>query len=244
MKKILFLFIVAITLQATAQESVLLRYNYKKGDVYEIKMTMKQEVGAFMAQTTKLLMTQTTISTEDKVFINEGKIANISLDMLQGGNSINYDSSKKEEELDDTGKMMKQQMDPVLSSTIQTKTNDLGDVLDITITPDNPQTAQMSQQNSSVVYPKEAVSVGSEWTSTDEEGGMTIKLTYKVAKITPTTVVLDLSGEVSGLAKGTATGSMIVDRESGVPSTSKIEMKMETQGQELLIVTEGSYTKK
>lgn len=244
MKKILFLLFAVIAFNVTSQENVLLRYNFKKGDVYEIEIKMTQEVGVFMAQTTGLVMTQTTTSADNDVFVNEGKIDKMTFNMLQGGNTTNYDSSKKEEDLDDTGKIMKQQMDPILSSVITTKSNEIGEVIDISVEPNNPQTSQLTNQSSSIAYPKEAVKVGSEWSSTKEESGMTIKLTYKVLSISKTNVELGVTGEVSGLANGTASGNVSVDRVSGFPIKSKIEMKMETQGQKINITTENIATKK
>jgi hypothetical protein len=38
MKKLLFLFLLAINLNSIAKESVLLRANYKKGDVLEVQL--------------------------------------------------------------------------------------------------------------------------------------------------------------------------------------------------------------
>ena len=42
MKKLLFLFVLVTALSVTSQESVLLRANYKKGDVLEVKMEQSQ----------------------------------------------------------------------------------------------------------------------------------------------------------------------------------------------------------
>lgn len=243
MKKIVFLLVTAFTLTLTSQESVLLRYNFKKGDVYEVKLKMNQEVGTFMAQTTNLVMTQTTTSVSNNIFTNEGKIEKMTMDMLQGGNTLFYDSTQKEEELDTTGKMMKQQMDPILSSVLTTKSDNLGNVLGITVAPNNPKTAQMTKQNSSVVYPERAVKVGSEWSSTNEDAGLTVKMTYKVVSISDDKVELSLIGEVSGMATGTAKGNLTLDRASGMPSVSKVEMKMDAQGQKMNILTETTYTK-
>ena len=46
MKKLLFLFVLVTALSVTSQESVLLRANYKKGDVLEVKMEQSQNMGA------------------------------------------------------------------------------------------------------------------------------------------------------------------------------------------------------
>jgi hypothetical protein len=46
MKKLIFLFVLATALNGTSQEAVLLRANYEKGDVLEVKMEQSQNMGA------------------------------------------------------------------------------------------------------------------------------------------------------------------------------------------------------
>jgi len=58
MKKLLLLFITATAINISAQESVVLRYNYQKGDTYQIKILMSQDMGVVMSQKTASIMTQ------------------------------------------------------------------------------------------------------------------------------------------------------------------------------------------
>tara|TARA_R110002126_G_scaffold124451_4_gene266548 strand:+ start:56805 stop:57539 length:735 start_codon:yes stop_codon:yes gene_type:complete len=244
MKKLVLLFITAITIGVSAQESVVLRYNYKKGDIYKIKMKMTQEMGAIMAQTTNTVMSQKTLAVKGDTIVNESKIEKMTMDMVQGGQIMNYDSSKKDDELDEMGKMMKAQMAPILSAVITSKSSALGDVLDVTIVPNLPQVAQMGKQNSSVVYPKEAVKIGTTWSEIKNESGMTLKIEYTVKTISKKEIILAIGGDISGMATGTISGDMTIDKSSGVATNSKLQMKMSVQGQEMIMGVEGTIEKK
>ena len=244
MKKLVLLFITAITIGVSAQESVVLRYNYKKGDIYEIKMKMTQEMGAIMAQTTNTVMSQKTVDVKGDTIVNESKIEKMTMDMVQGGQVMNYDSSNNDDELDEMGKMMKTQMAPILSAVITSKSSSLGDVLDVAIVPNLPKVAQMGKQNSSVVYPKEAVKIGTTWSEIKDESGMTMKIQYTVKTISEKEVILAVGGDISGMATGTISGDMTIDKSSGVAVNSKLQMKMSVQGQEMIMGVEGSIEKK
>jgi hypothetical protein len=153
--------------------------------------------------------------------------------MLQGGQVMSFDSTKSDEELDDTGKMMKAQMGPMLSALIYAKGNNLGEMLEVKVEPSIPGVEDMAKQSSNVVYPTEAVSVGSTWTMTKEEKGMKMDFLYTVKSISSDKVVLDLSGDVSGMATGKISGNMNIDKASGIPENSTIDMNMSVSGQEL-----------
>lgn len=243
MKNVLLLFVAIVSINLAAQESVILRYNFKKGDVYQIKMKMTQEMGAVMAQTTNTIMSQKTVAIEGDTIVNESKIDKMTMNMVQGGKVMNFDSSKNDDELDEMGKMMKTQMAPIFSAVITSKTNSLGDVLDVSVSPSVPQVAEMGKQNSSIVYPKEAVKIGSNWSTTKQETGMTVKIDYTVKSISDKEVILNISGDVSGMGTGTVSGDMNIEKASGVPVSSKMQMKIDVQGQAMLINVESTIEK-
>ena len=243
MKKLLLLFIVAIAVNVSAQESVVLRYNYQKGDTFQIKMLMSQEMGAIMSQKTGSIITQKTIDVIGDTIINQTKIDEMVMDMNQGGQSMNFDSSKKEEDLDAAGKMMKQQMQPILDALVTTKTNNLGELFSTVIEPNIPQVAQMANNGSSVVYPKEAIKVGSSWTSTNNESGMVMEIKYTIKSILDKFVMVTVSGDIGGMGSGTITGDMKIDKSSGVALETKLNMKMDIQGQQMLMNIEGVVKK-
>lgn len=243
MKKTATLLLFMLALSISAQET-LLRYNTKVGDTYSIQMKMKQEVGTLMAQTTESFMSLQTIAVTDTTIVNEMKIEKMTMDMIQGQNIINYDSSKSDEELDDTGKMLKAQLAPVLSAVITTTQNKIGQVLDISVNPNLPQAAQMTNQSSNTIFPKEAVSVGSTWSDKKEENGMSITTSYTVTAIDREFVELELKGTVAGMGSGTLSGNMKLVKATGMPVTSSMQMDFDIQGMASKMGVEVEFTKK
>ena len=233
MKKLLILlFIISVNL-SVAQESVLLRLNYEKGATYDASMKVSQEMGAIMSMGMSINMDIKVLDVNDDTYDSEMKFTKITMDMLQGGNVISFDSSKSDDELDETGKAMKTQLGPMLEAVIFAKGNNLGEVLEFKIEPNVPGMEDMANQTSNVVYPKEAIKVGSSWTMTKNEKGMKMDFIYTVKSILKDTIILDLSGEVSGMATGKITGRMDIERISGIPISSLIDMNLSVSGQEL-----------
>ena len=116
MKKLLFLCFLMLSIYVNAQEAVLLRLNYEKGVTYDISMKSSQEMGTVMSMGMTLDMSVKILEVKDGIYESEMKFSKISMDMLQWGNIMSYDSSKSDAELDDTGKMMKAQMEPMLEA--------------------------------------------------------------------------------------------------------------------------------
>jgi hypothetical protein len=234
MKKLLILLVMAFAINVSAQESVLLRLNYKKGDSYLMNMKMTQDMGAVMSMDMGMKMSQKITSVTGDTYVSEMRITQISMDMSQGGMDMSYDSSKSDDELDDTGRMMKGQMGPMLKAVITVTGNNLGEVSDTKVEPSIQGAQDFADQSSNVIYPKNAVRVGDTWTMTKSQKGMDMNFTYKVKSITKDNVLLDVSGKVSGAADGTITGDMKIDKSSGVPLVSTINMNMNVQGQEMV----------
>ena len=237
MKKLFALLIVAFTISAVAQESALLRLKYTSGDVYVMDMKMAQDMGTMMSMDMGMKMEQTITSVSGDAYESTMKIAFISMDMSQGGMNVSYDSSKSEDELDASGKMMQAQMAPMLQAVISVKGNNLGEVSETTVEPNIPGTADLAKQSNGVVYPTEAVRVGDTWTMSKSDKGMNMNFVYTVASIAKDVVVLDVSGKVAGMAEGVIKGDINIDRNSGVPSVSNVVMDMTAQGQKMSIKT-------
>ncbi len=231
MKKLLVLFLVVSSTITLSQESVLLRLKYNKGDDYTAKMIISQEMGTAMSMGMNVDMSINITNVEGDVYNSEMKFTRMTMDMLQGGTAMSFDSTKSDDELDEMGKMMKTQMSPMLQAVIIAKGNNLGEVLDVKTEPNVPGMDDLTSSN--VVYPKEAVKVGSTWTFQKDEKGMILDFVYLVKSILKDKVVIDISGKVSGMTTGNITGSMEVDRVSGVPLTSLINMIFSMQGQEM-----------
>ena len=243
MKKLLILFVMVISIQVSAQESVLLRLNYKTGETYMMDMKMSQDMGTMMSMDMTLKMNQKITAASGDTYESTMKVAQITMDMSQGGMNVSYDSSKSEDELDPSAKMMQAQMGPMLKSVITVKGNTLGEILETVAEPNIPGVDDFANQSSNVIYPKEAVKVGDTWTMNKSDKGMVMDFTYTVASISSANVKVDVAGKVSGAAQGTISGAMDIDTKTGVPSSSSIVMDMQVQGQQLKTSVTATMTK-
>lgn len=236
MKKLLALLLIItanLTIAQDSQNQTLLRLNYEKGATYDVAMEVTQEMGTMMSMGMTINMDIKVLDVKGDVYDSEMKFTKMTMDMLQGGNLISYDSTKSDDELDETGKMMKQQMGPMLSAVIFVKGNNLGEVIEAKVEPTIAGMEDIAKQSNNVIYPKEAIKVGSSWTMSKEEKGMKMDFIYTVKSIINNEIVLDLSGNISGMATGKITGKMEIEKDSGIPVNSLINMDMSVSGQEL-----------
>jgi hypothetical protein len=232
MKKLLVLFLVISSTISLAQETILLRLNYTKGDVYKAKMTMSQEMGTVMSMGMNIDMDISVVDVKEDTNITEMKFTKMTMDMLQGGTAMSYDSSKSDDELDPMGLMLKGQMSPMLEAVLTAKGNNLGEVIEVSAEPSVPGMNDFANQ-STVVYPTEAVKVGSTWTYQKKDKGMVLDFVYEVKAILKDKVEVGVTGTSSGMATGDITGTMEIDKKSGVPLSSNIDMALSVQGQEM-----------
>jgi len=243
MKKIFVLFVFAVSVQVFAQESALLRVNYNKGDVYEIKMIQQQSTGIQGGSDMTILMDMVVTEVTDETFEAESKITSINMDMNQSGMSMSYDSSKSDDELDAMGKMLKGQLSPMMSAVITSTIDKYGNTLATTVEPSIPSMEQFTN-GAAINYPKEEVKVGSSWTSDNEQQGMTIKTTYTVTEITDGVVYIDIKGDVSGVGTGSMTGTSEVEISTGMAKNNTSEITVTAQGIEVSVSSDIQMTKK
>jgi hypothetical protein len=244
MKKLLFLFVFATALNLTSQESILLRANYKKGDVLEVKMEQSQNMGAKGGLDMKMSMDMIVTSKDGDIITTESKIKSINMNMLQGGMAMSYDSSMKDEDLDEAGKMMKQQFDPMMKSTIVAKMNTEGKILETKVEPSNPAMDQLTKQAKGVEYPIEEVTVGASWSDESSQQGMNVKTIYTVSKIENGKVYIAITGEVTGVGEGDVKGNLVVDIETGIQDTANLEMAINAGGEYMKISTKMTTMKR
>ncbi|KGL63938.1 DUF6263 family protein [Polaribacter sp. Hel1_85] len=233
MKKLLILFLVISANLSVAQDSVLLRLNYEKGVTYDVSMKISQEMGTMMSMGMAINMDIKVLDVNEDTYDSEMKFTKMTMDMLQGGQIMSFDSSKSDDELDEAGKMMKTQMGPMLKAVIFAKGNNLGEIIEAKAEPNVPGMEDIAKQSSNVVYPKEAIKVGSTWMMTKNEKGMKMDFIYTVKSISKENIIVDLTGEVSGMATGKITGNMEIETQSGIPANSQINMDMSVSGQDL-----------
>ncbi|SHN02155.1 hypothetical protein [Polaribacter sp. KT 15] len=243
MKKLLLLFVLSIAFNSVAQESVLLRANYKKGDTYLVNLDQSQSMGAQGGVDMKMTMSMEVTEASNEKITTSSNIKSINMNMLQGGNVMTYDSSTKEEDLDEMGKMMSQQFKPMMQAKIISTLTSRGEILETKVDPSNPMMDQFTKQAKGVTYPVEKVSVGSSWEDEVNEQGMSVKTVYKVSKIAAGKVYIDVSGTVSGMGTGDVKGNLIVNADSGVQETLNLIMNMNAGGMEMEITTKSTTTK-
>lgn len=243
MKKLLVLFLLATTFNVAAQKSVLLRANYNIGDKYLVNVDQSQNMGAQGGLDMKIVMDMSILNKEQDTLTAQTKIKSIVMNMLQGGQVMSFDSSTKDEDLDEIGKMMKQQFAPMMQANIITKMNTRGEILNVDVQPMTPGMEQFTKQSGSINYPEEKISVGYSWTEDDTQNGMKIATVYKVSKIENGNVYLDVTGTVSGLGTGTVKGNTVIDIETGMQSKANVEIVIDMNGSEMKISTKSTTTK-
>ena len=230
-------------INVTSQESVLLRANYKKGDVLEVKMEQSQNMGAKGGLDMKMSMDMMITSKDGDMLTTESKIKSINMNMLQGGMAMSYDSSMKEEDLDEMGKMMKQQFDPMMKSIITSKVNSQGEILETKVEPSNPAMDQITAQAKGVIYPNEKVSVGTSWSDVASQQGMSVTSIYRVSKIENGKVYINITGSVTGMGEGDIKGDLVVDVETGIQDSASSEMAINAGGMDMKISTTTTTSK-
>ena len=243
MKKLILAVFLFFPLISVAQESVLLRLNYNKGDVYTQKVELNQSMGAQGTMNMNMVINSVVSSADDKNLTLESKIQSVVMTMNQGGMLMSYDSSKSAEELDQMGQMMKTQFDPILQAIIYNSMDRYGNVLEAKMEPNIPGMEQFTENQNAINFPEEKVYVGYSWASEVENQGIKITTKYTVADIGDTTVSLNISGDVSGVGTGVISGNSTVDISSGMQTAATIEMKLSVQGMELITVSSSTMSK-
>ncbi len=235
MKKVFtLLFILTVTI-SIAQESAVLRLNYEKGDIYLMKMNMNQNMGeGVMSMDMMMHMSVEVKDVNNDVFDTEVKFSKVVMNMEQAGMKMTYDSNTKEEDMDAVAKQMHTQFGPMLKMVVGTKTNTLGEVLEMKVIEGTGDISQFANQAQSVTYPKEKITVGYSWSDKKEQNGMTMTYIYTVKSIGADKIVLGLSGTINGAAAGTLSGSLNIDRKLGIASETSIKMSMDVTGQKVI----------
>ena len=246
MKKVLIALFVITTLSVTAQESVLLRLNYTKGDSFLVTTESNQSMGSQGGMNMKMTMGMIVADVAEENIKTESQITSIVMDMMQGGMTMNYDSNKSDEELDQMGQMLKSQFAPMMEAVVYNTLDYQGNMIDTKFEPAIPGIEQMinNRAMNAINYPKEKVSVGSSWTSENENQGMKMTTKYTVSSISGGVVTLDVSGDMTGAAgTGTIKGKTTIEISSGISKNSETEITMATQGMNITGTTKITVSK-
>ena len=245
MKRILIALLVITSLAVSAQESVLLRLNYTKGDSYLMTVETKQGLGAQGGVNMKMNMGVIVSEVSGDNVKTESKILSVAVDMMQGGMAMSYDSNKKDEELDQMGQMLKSQFDPMMNSIIYNSYDKLGNITETKVEPSVPGMNQLTEGSGSVIYPNEKISVGSSWSSNKDNQGTKTTTTYTVSQIKDGIVYLDITGNVSGAegVDGAVKGSSEIEVSTGLAKKTSIEVAISNQGMDITINSNITMTK-
>jgi|TARA_Y100000385_G_scaffold290474_1_gene363754 hypothetical protein len=243
MNRILLVLFVLTNLVLSAQESVVLRLNFDAGDSYTTTVQLDQKMGAQGGMTMTMAMNSLVSNADSEAIALESKINSIVMNMDQGGMTMNYDSTKSDEELDQMGQMMKSQFDPLLKATIFNSMDLYGNVLETRMEPSLAGMEQFTVNQNAINFPKEAISVGSSWVSETSQQGMNVTTKYAVNTITDGMVLLDISGTVSGVGEGSLKGTSSVDISNGLQTNATVEMTVSVQGMEMNLITTSTMVK-
>ncbi len=229
MKKIVTALLLLSTVVSFGQEKVLLRLNVKKGDKYQTHMVMKQDMGV-MVMDMEMIMDMLVEEAKSKDYNVKNQFTYFSTKMEQGGQKLNYNSKMKEEELNAEQKKFANTMKPLLETIIFLNMDKLGNSKLIKLVPEVAGVTKLKDQMSTVIYPEEAVEVGSTWENTQKTNGAEMVLTYKVTKITKDFVFADISGKIDLIPGAKINGSVQIDRNSGMASAVKMDIDANMMG--------------
>ncbi len=244
MKKFLVVLLLSVSAISMSQGKVLLRLNYEVGANYEMSMKMNNDMGVALMDMDMNMNIEVT-GKEEESFLTKTSFTYMAMKVLQGAEEkVNYNSNMKDEELSVEGKKFKSQIAPMMEAVMFSKTSNLGEAKIIKVEPNTPGIEQyVNQSNRSVVYPKEEVTVGSTWTNTQSNQGISMELTYTVKEITKDKVFTTLSGNMSMMPGAKITGSTNIDRASGIPIKSVINIEIDMMGKVVKNTVEATMSK-
>lgn len=232
MKKIASLLLFVAVMNVTAQESVLLQYNLKKGDKYLIEMSIDQNMEPIMNINIGMNMIMESQGEEDgnlKVSYNFSRMA---MNMASAQGDIKFDSDVKDEDLDEVTKKMKEEMAPFLEMVMYQTMNKQGKVLNLKFEPEIKGADQfMSQsQMSNMEYPKEPVKVGTVWRMKQDINNMSMNASYLVTSIKNGKVYTTITALIGKNGEGKMKGNAEIDSLTGMIVDMKMNMSLEMGG--------------
>lgn len=221
--------IIALTFVSfMANDSILLRFKPKVGKAMTCNVKTSQvmnmnvqgqNVTNSQSIESKVQMTATKI-TSDSIFCDT-QLKSMKMTQSAMGMTMTFDTEHPE----NTSPMLKAAMNSIQESIGKNVTvvfDQLGNAL------------KMPSDNLpsfSAIYPEEAISAGSKWTSTNSQNmagaDVDVTTTYTVVKITKKETTIDIESVIKAdAASGTSTGSMVIDNATGLTKSSTIKSDM------------------
>ncbi len=245
-------FLFSCTISKKNDELILLRLTPEVGSVYEIStnmniaLDMKQPININMEFFIKTVY-DSVLSNGDFAITSE--ISRVKAIMSSGIFHKSYDTEHPVLE-SDIEKELHKKLSKIIDVKFNGSINSIGETegktnLDSLFKGDEQMKEQFEEiqksfSNGGVVFPKESVKKGSVWNrkiENLENQNMTQKINYKVKKITPKEVFIDISGVISYGSKdvtggGKIKGTMKLHRNTGINKFSRInqDYKMDING--------------
>ncbi len=226
---ILLVFIGFIAMSfTTGNDSVLLRFKPQAGKTMTCQMKsaqiMSMNVQGQSMSNTQNIESKVEITTErlsaDSVFCN-AKMKSMKFTQNSMGMTMTFDTEHPEN------------ASPMLAEAMKTFQNAIDKEIQVVFDPLGNALKMPSDNipNICAIYPKEAVSVGSQWTAdnTQNIGGTDVLMTatYTVTKITKKETTVNIESVIkSDVASGSNTGSMVIDNATGLTKSSTVKTNM------------------
>ncbi len=228
MKKFITLLVAVVTLNITAQESVLLRINYEKGSSYLTKTSIKTESTMMNSDMNMVMKTKVT-DIKNGVFETENNFENIIMDTQVQGQNVHYDMSMKEQDMAPMAKMMHAQMKQFKDAVLLMMFDKFGSITEVKVKAGNAN-AEQFKNSASLKFPEKAVKVGTSWKDKKVKNGMEMNFVYTVKEITEKFVKIDVVGSISGMAKGDIKGQTTLYKKTGQIFSSDAVTNIEVMG--------------
>ena len=223
-KKIALFILLATSVNITAQ-TVTLKDNSKEGETFKVKTESLQKSPKMGAMTLTHFVNKTITKSDDTEITAELVVERLLVNISQGGATYGYDS-KVENPISQMGKVLKQQFDPMAKVTMITTLDRFGTMKKSETIPPSGGVSMGAFQFG---YPTEPIKVGSTWSSDFMNMNVgKIKLSYKVTKITDTTVYIEFTGVSVGSNAMRLEGNMEVDIATGNQNKVVSRSSMET----------------
>lgn len=229
MKKIFTLLCILFAISLFSQEGVSLRLNLKKGDIYQTKIIKKFD--SFVLKDVTNFETFIVKETTEKGYKIQLAIDRIVINANKDGKPVKYDSSVKEELMSVEAKGLHSSAKPELNTIVNAEVNTNGKTLKTTKVSGQLSVNMVKQKTNLISLPEKPISVGSKWTQSLTNGNIRVVYNYVVTKITPEIVYLSCVGKPLGKLKGSITGTIELNKKTGVSIKKDMRFDLNLSGQ-------------
>lgn len=226
-------------IETTTDGKVLLRLKPQKGEEQNMKMLMSTAAEG-INMTMAMEWNMKVIDINENQYSYEMDFTKVNMDMDMMGQTMSYDSSKEPD--NEMAKAMETNMKPLLDGVAKLIMNQMGEVKSVDwgdmAAAFQGQEPDMSGMN--LALPKEAVGEGDSWETTREipnAPNTTMSMKMTVNKITTDDVIVDLEGELGGMAPGKISGQYQIDKKTSFTKTGNMKIDMDVAGKTTTVNT-------